>query len=296
MDGTDFTGMPAATPSGAICAVAGQAARETQQWAARYHRLFGAKPFDPTLYNTVCLCTAFSAPWAKSAELRMTNRTAVWGFGVDWLIDYVATSRAEVEDIVAGCLAVADGADPAPDDLMLSLADIRDGLSSSPAFPVLYPVWKDQLARFLHAMAREWDWRPDGARAGEPPTLATYLDNSDNFGFSFAFASHWIFTSPPPSPADITAIQEASWAAQRAGRLINDIGTYERDVEWGDLNALMLGVGREEVDWHVTELTRRFREIAVPLRIGHPRLSYYLERQIDFCVGFYGGTDYWGEL
>jgi hypothetical protein len=200
-----------------------------------------------------------------------------------------------VDDIVAGCLAVADGADPASDDLLLSLADIRDGLSSSPAFPVLYPVWKDNLARFLHAMAREWDWRPD-AGTGERPTLAAYLDNSDNFGFSFAFVSHWIFTSPPPSPEDIAAIQEASWAAQRAGRLINDIGTYEREVKWGDLNALMLGDGREEVDKNVTELTRRFREIVIPLRADHPRLSYYLERQIDFCVGFYGGADYWGEL
>ncbi|MGP4024552.1 terpene synthase family protein [Actinomadura sp. 3N407] len=296
MENTDFIGLPAATPSGAICAVAGQAARETQQWAEQYGRLFSAKPFDPTLYNTVCLCTAFSAPWAKSADLRMTNRTAIWGFGVDWLIDYVATSRAEVEDIVTGCLAVADGEPPADDDLMLSLADIRDGLSSSPAFPMLLPVWRDQLARFLHAMAREWDWRADGDGKDNRPTLADYLDNSDNFGFSFAFISHWIFTSPPPSDADIAAIQTASWAAQRAGRLINDLGSYERDVEWGDLNALMLDVGPEEIDRQVTELTRRFREIAVPLRTYHPRLSHYLERQIDFCVGFYGGTDYWGAL
>lgn len=292
MHGSDFTDMPAAARSGAICAVAGQAARETQQWAARYDRLFSAKPFDPTLYTTVCLCTAFAAPWASSAELRMTNRTAIWGFGVDWLIDYVATSRAEVDGIVSQCLAVADGADPADDDLMLSLADIRDGLSASPAFPALLPVWRDQLARFLHAMAREWDWRSEGDR----PSLATYLDNSDNFGFSFAFLSHWIFTSPPPSGADITAVQEASWAAQRAGRLINDIGTYQRDVEWGDLNALMLGVDREEIDRQVAELTRRFQETAASLRTGHPRLAHYLERQIDFCVGFYGGTDYWGEL
>ncbi|TDB98605.1 hypothetical protein [Actinomadura sp. 7K534] len=292
MEKIDVTGLPAATPSGAICAVAGQAGRETQRWAERYGRLFSAKPFDPTLYNTVCLCTAFSAPWATSDELQLTNRTAVWGFGVDWRIDYVATSRAEVDDVVAGCLAVADGEPPADDDLMLSLADIRDGLAESPAFPALLPAWRDQLARFLHAMAHEWDWRS----AGKRPTLAEYLDNSDNFGFSFAFLSQWISASPPPGEADIAAIQAASWAAQRAGRLINDIGSYERDVEWGDLNALLLDVGRDEIDRHVAELTGRFREVVVPLREDHPRLAYYLERQIDFCIGFYGETDYWGTL
>lgn len=296
MESTEFNDLPDAARSGVICAVAGEAARDTQRWAARYGRLFSAKPFDPTLYNTVCLCTAFSAPWAKSADLVVTNRTAIWGFGVDWLIDYVATSRDEVADIVAGCLAVADGADPADDDLMLSLADIRDDLSSSAAFPALAPVWRDQLARFLHAMAHEWDWRSESGRTGKRPTLTEYLDNSDNFGFSFAFVSHWAFTSPPPSARDIKAIQEASWAAQRAGRLINDIGTYQRDVDWGDLNALMLGSDRAEVDRQVAELTRRFREVARPLRADHPRLSHYLERQIDFCVGFYGSTDYWGEL
>ncbi|TDD37106.1 hypothetical protein E1287_09215 [Actinomadura sp. KC06] len=108
--------------------------------------------------------------------------------------------------------------------------------------------------------------------------------------------SHWAFTSPPPTEHDIATIQNAGLAAQRTGRLINDLGTYERDLEWGDLNALLLGVGREEVARRIAELTREFQEAAAPMRADHPRLARYLERQLDFCTGFYGGSDYWGNL
>ncbi|MFI0405433.1 terpene synthase family protein [Actinomadura sp. 3N508] len=289
-----FDDLPPAVESGRICAVAGQAARDTQRWTARFGRLFSAKPFDPTLYHTVCGCISFSAPWATSEELRVANRAALWGFGVDWLIDYIATSRAEVEQIVTGCLAVADGGAPPDDDLLLSLADIRADLAGAPAWPALRPVWRGQLARFLRAMAHEWDWRQQGEKGR--PTFTEYLGNADNFGFSFAFASHWAFTSPPMTEREIAAVQDASWAAQRTGRLINDLGTYERDLEWGDLNALLLDVGRDEIDRHIAELTREFRKAAAPVRAEHPRLALYLERQLEFCTGFYGATDYWGDL
>ncbi|MEV5711765.1 terpene synthase family protein [Actinoallomurus sp. NPDC052274] len=294
---SDISGMTLpAVESGRVCAVAGRAQREAREWTARYEDLFGAKPFDATLFNTVCLCTAFSAPWLGAAELRMTNRVAVWSFGVDWLIDYVATSRAEVRSVVERCLAVADGA-PAPDgdDLARALADIRDDLASSPAFPALRDVWREELRRFLTAMALEWDW--NAARAdGSPPGFADYLENTDNLGFSFAFVSHWAATAEPPPAEDVPAVMAASREAQRTMRLINDLGTYERDLSWGDLNALMLGVTEGEVRDHLAAIGARFRTLLDPVRAGHPRLAAYMERQVDFCEGFQELTDYWGTL
>src|SRR5690242_8666788 len=115
LSGSPTAIMPA-TESGRVCAVAGRAQREVREWAARYDGLFGAGPFDPTLFNTVCLRTAFSAPWLGSTALRVTNRVAVWSFGAGRLIDHVATSRADVQDLVARCLAVAGGAPPAQND------------------------------------------------------------------------------------------------------------------------------------------------------------------------------------
>ncbi|MBC6458311.1 terpene synthase family protein [Actinomadura sp. HBU206391] len=287
-----------AAESGRICAVAGEAQREMRKWAAEYGGAFSAEPFDPTLFNTICLCTAFSAPWLTSAELRMANRLGLWSFGIDWVIDYVATSRAEIENIVRCCLAVADGAEPAPDDdLMRFLADIRDELASCTAFPALRHVWREEFQRFLHGMAREWDWKK--ARANgvtDRPTFEEYLENADNLGFSFVFTSHWIYTLRSGVPTDVDAVVMTSRQTQRIMRLINDLGTYERDLTWGDLNGLMLGVGREEVRRHIAVLADEHARAIGTLREHQPRLARYLDRQMNFCAGFWEVTEFWGAL
>jgi hypothetical protein len=269
-----------------------------REWAAAYPSLFSAKPFDPALFGTLALASAFSGPWLSAERLRMANRVCLWCFGLDWLIDYVATSTAEVEEIVSRCLAVADGAPPARgDDLTCFLADIRDELADTPAFPALRAVWLDDLRRVLGAMTLETAWKAGHSSGDRPlPTFEEYLGNADNLGFSFVFDAHWIFTAESAPIGDLTPVREASWAVQRVIRLLNDIGTYHRDLAWGDLNALMLGVSRDEVDSRLADLVARGRELIRPLRQDHPRLAAYLERQMDFCAGFYHVTDYWGEL
>lgn len=425
-----------AADSGRICAIAGRAQRDMRAWADEYPRLYGAKAFDPALFSTLALAAAFSGPWFESDQLRMANRACLWCFGLDWLIDYAASSRGEVCDLVRRCLAVADGADPsagrASDDaageLLRFLAAIRDELSTAPRFPALRHVWRDELERMLIAMAREWDWKtalairavdgtvqgvsvgaPGGAAdgklgeesdgtadeeaagevdraadevAGGPtvgatgqradeaavrdavwdsaggvgvPTFADYLDNADNLGFSFVLATQWISVAhmvpqaaagtaqdastdasgnaagqadtgdmgdmegigadgayraggrdgtggtegtgaAGTDAADIAVVRAASHQAQRVIRLLNDLGTYERDLAWGDLNALSLGVTREDVERVIGVLTADLRELLGPVRAVHPWLADYMERQVEFCAGFYGVADYWGEL
>lgn len=289
----DLATWPAATASGTISAVAGQSQRDMREWAAAYPDLFSAKPFDATLYSTLSLAMAFSGPWFTAEQLRMANKVCLWAFGLDWLVDYVATSQPEVDDIARRCLKVAAGAPPEPgDDLTRLLADIRDELAASPAFPVLGPVWRDELRRMLEAMSKEWRWKI----AKTTPTFDEYLGNADNLGFAFAFASHWLSTTGPDVTADLGQVREASWAVQRVIRLLNDLGTYERDVAWGDLNALLLDTSRAEVERRIAELAGRSRELIAPLRSADPELAGYLERQMDFCAGFYRVADYWGTL
>ncbi|MEV5751196.1 terpene synthase family protein [Actinoallomurus sp. NPDC052308] len=285
-----------AVESGRVCAVAGRAQREAREWTARYEGLFGAEPFDATLVNTVCLRTAFSAPWLGAAELRMTNRVAVWSSGVDRLIGHAATPRSEVRNVVERCLAVADGA-PAPDgdDLARALADIRDDLASSPAFPALRDVWREELRRFLTAMTLERDG--NAARAdGSAPAFADHLENADDLGFSFAFVSHWAATAEAPPVEDVPAVMAVSREAQRTMRLIDDLGTFERDLSRGDLNALLPGVTEGEVRDHLAAVGARFRALLDPLRAGHPHLAAYMERQVDFCEGLQEPTDHWEAL
>ncbi|WP_248959563.1 terpene synthase family protein [Sphaerisporangium perillae] len=284
---------PDATRAGTISAVAGQSQRHMQEWLAEYPGLFSAEPFDAALSSTLSLAMAFSGPWFGAAQLRMANKACLWAFGLDWLVDYVATSAREVDDIARRCLAVADGADPVPgDDLTRFLSDMREELTAAPAFATLGPVWRAELARMLEGMRREREWRDSDVT----PSFEEYLENADNLGFSFAFTSHLIHTGGLASTWDLPRVWEASRAVQRVVRLLNDLGTYERDVKWGDLNALMLGVTREEVDRHIAGLARHSRELIAPLRAAHPHVAGYLERQMDFCAGFYRLADYWGSL
>lgn len=287
-----LTSLTRATECGAICAVAGQSQRGMREWAETYPRLFAPKPFDAALYNTLSLAMAFSGPWFTAGQLRMANKATMWAFGLDWLVDYVASSPREAEDIARRCLEVAEGGPPLPgDDLTRMLADIRDELGASPAFPVLGPIWRTELLRMLEAMLLETRWKAAKAE----PTFEEYLANADNLGFSFVFLSHWLHIAGP-DVADTKAVAEAGRAVQRVIRLLNDFGTYERDVAWGDLNVLLLGVPRAEVERRLAGLTARSRELIAPLRAGSPQLAGYLERQMDFCAGFYQVGDYWGGL
>jgi Terpene synthase family 2, C-terminal metal binding len=290
--GAEVAAPSLAVESGRICAVAGQTQRQMRGWAAAYPGLYSAKAFDPALYSTLALATAFSGPWLDAGQQRMANRVTLWCFGLDWLVDYVATTPGEARGIADRCTAVAGGAAPPEgDELTAFLAEIRDELAAAEGYGVLSGVWRDELRRMLAAMVRECEWKAGEAAT---PTFEEYLGNADNLGFSFVFAAHW--TATEPTPADVPATRAASWAVQRVIRLLNDLATYERDVSWGDLNALMLGVDRAEVGERVTALAGAARHLIRPLRGEQPRVADYLERQMEFCMGFYGVTDYWGSL
>ena len=299
MDGltTQVTEQMSARECGQACAVASQVQRDLLGRAAAYPELFPARPFDATFFSTIALANTFCAPGVSAEKLRAANRITMWIFGVDRLMDHLATSRSEIDDIVARCRAVADGA-PAPsgDPLAAYLAEIRDELATAPAFAVLGDVWRVELHRMLASMARDWEWKQ--ARATDPaaplPTLDAYLEGAE-FGYSLVYVSHWIFTTDGPVGA-VDELLEAGRQVQRVIRILNDFGTYHRDVSWGDVNALLLGVPRADVTARLEELIGHCRRLLAPLRADHRPLAVFLDRHIDFNQGFYGLADYWGEL
>lgn len=288
-----------AVESGRVSALAGQAQRDLHECAARYPALFPTKPFDPALFSTVALANAFCGPWFSAAELRAANQATLWAFALDWQIDYLARSPEEVANIVRGCLAVVDGVPPAADDpLAQLLAEIVTGLSAAPAYPALRPTWRLEFQRMVDAMAREWDWQASRS-AGDTtalPSFEDYLGNADNICFSFVFLSHWISTSGPPPIARTDEVLAAGRKVQEVIRLLNDLGTYDRDVTWGDLNPMMLGVTRDSVTERIGALVGEALALLRPLRAAQPELALFLERYIGFNKGFYGITDYWGDL
>lgn len=283
----------AAAEHGRICAVAGKIQRDVQERAAACGDLFEAKPFDAALFSTFSLAIAFSAPWLDSERLRMASRACIWCLGLDWRIDYQASSASDVSGIVDRCLAVAGGATPdQADGLSGFLADIRDELAGVAGFAELRPAWLEELERVLRAMAGEWAWKSAGFR----PTLDEYLSNADNLGFTFVYISHLIYTTGPAAVDDLPDLLGAGRAVQRVIRLLNDFATQDRDLAWGDLNALMLGEDPDEVRRRLAVLTRQAQDLIDPLRQRHPQVAAYLDRQMGFCVGFYALSDFWGRL
>jgi hypothetical protein len=292
----DISDLMAATECGATCASAGLAQRDLLRRAAAYPTLFPARPFDPAFFATIAAANAFCAPWLPADRLRVTNRMTLWVFGLDRLIDTVATEPDEVEDIVHRCLTTAKDGTAVGDALTGFLAEIRDELSGAPAFPALSAMWYDELRRMLAAMARDWRWK--AARQADPdaslPTLEHYVNNS-GFGFSMVYVSHWLAVAPAESIDDAPRLRAAGHAVERVIGLLNDLGTYDRDVATGDLNALMLD-DRSVVEARITDETARSRALLAALAPASRDLALFLERHIHFNTGFYGVTDYQGEL
>ncbi len=283
---------------GRRCAVSAQSQRDLQKCASKYSDLFPGNPFDPTLLGGIADAHAFCAPWLTAEQLRMANRISLWAFGLDWEIDYLAKSRSDVDAVVTRCLDVDDGGQPgAGDCLGRFLAELRSELAAAPAFASLGQVWRDQLERTLDAMAREWDWKAAYTADGDSalPSFEQYLANADNLGFSLVYVAHWICTGEAGA-GHVDELMAASWEVQRAMRLINDLGTYKRDLQWGDLNVLMLGVTQQDVMERIALHAARCQELLAPLRAGQAALATYLERMVGFNMGFHPVTDYWGTL
>ncbi len=285
----------AAAVAGRTSAIAAEGQRDMARCASQAPELFPPKPFDATLFGTVSACNAFSAAPLPATALRTINRSALWGFALDWQIDYLAKTAEQVDNIVSSCQAVGAG-QPATDGLTGFLAELRRSIVEAPACArdggeALVAAWAHELGRMLGGMRREWQWRAAQAR----PTLDEYLDNADNIGAAFCSLAHWIATTDDAQPDHLPVVLAAVRAEQKALRLINDQGTFDRDLEWGDLNALLLA-SRDDVADRLAQLVALTEESLVPLEPVAPQLATFLLRQIGFCTAFWGVTDYWGQL
>ncbi|MFI7640736.1 terpene synthase family protein [Nonomuraea sp. NPDC049400] len=272
---------------GRTCALAAECGRDLRRCAQMYSGLFPAAAFGADDFSALTLSMAFSAPWASAARLKVANRAALWVLAVDRLVDHTATTREQVSRLTSECLSVADGAVPRS-AVTRFLADLRDELATVKEFDGLRWLWRDQLARMLAGMARAWVWRDTRA----VPTLDGYLDNADSRGSCFVDVSHWIYTADDWAKANLEELRAVSRRVQRYLHLLGDVASYRRDMSWGDLNVLALGVSRAEVSEAMAELARETAVLIEPVRARSPRTAVYLRRQIGFNAGLIGISGY----
>lgn len=269
--------------AGRACALAAECGRDLRRCAQMYGGLFPSAAFDADLYTSLTLAGAFSSPWTGADGLKVGNRAALWVLAVERLVHHTATGRDQVDALVRDCLAVADGADPRT-AVTRFLADLRDELDTVAAFGSAHRLWRDQLARMLTAMARAWAWRD----SRDVPTLAGYVDNADSHGSRFVDLSYWIYAGEEWARGHLAELLPASGQVQRYLHLLGDLASYRRDVSWGDLNVLMLGVSRAEVTGAMAELAREAAELIGELSRLSPRTAAYLRRRMRFHAGVHG--------
>ncbi|MEU4226547.1 terpene synthase family protein [Nonomuraea sp. NPDC026600] len=268
---------------GMACALAAECGRDLRRCAQMYGGLFPPAAFDADFYAALALTGAFSAPWATSHALKIVNRTALWVSAVDRLVDHTTTTRSQVTALARDCLAVADGAVPRV-AVTRFLADLRDELATVKDFEDHRVLWRDQLAGMFDAMDRAWVWRDTRVT----PTFARYLDNADSRGSCFVDLSHWIYAGDEWARHHLEELRAVSAHVQRYLHLLGDLASYRKDVSWGDLNVLMLGVSRAEVTDAMAGLAHEALELLEPVRERSPRTAVYLRRQIGFNAGLHG--------
>ncbi|MBQ1027529.1 terpene synthase family protein [Micromonospora sp. C95] len=283
-----------------VCALAVTLDRDLHEVVTRHQNLFAARPFDAALISGIAMSVAFTAPEYAGNQLRLTARTVLWVFAADWQFDHLAQTDDDVQALVASCITAANG-DPCADGnpLALLLAEIRDELVSAPAFAAIGPMWRDELGRMVAAMAQEWRWKTAYRTPQDPrravPTLDQYLANADNAAVVLVSVTHWAQLGDQDCLDHVDELKTASREVQRAIRLINDLGTSSRDLQWGDLNALML-VSRTEVTARLNAVIQSCHELIEPLETTCPRQAAFLRRQLSFTAGFYQVSDFWGSL
>ncbi|WP_043625475.1 terpene synthase family protein [Nonomuraea candida] len=271
---------------GRTCALAAECGRDLRLCAQMYTGLFPATAFGADLFGALTLTTAFSAPWARADRLKVGNRAALWVLAVERLVERAVTSREQVDRLARECVSVAEGAVPRTAATRF-LADLRDELDTVREFEDLREIWLDQLAATLEGMATAWVWRDTHAS----PTLSRYVGNADSRGSCFVDLSHWIYSADDWTKAHLGELRAVSRQVQRYLHLLGDVASYRRDMSWGDLNVLGLGVERAEVTATMEALAREAVSLIDPVREHSPRTAVYLHRQLGFSAGFAGISD-----
>ena len=75
--------------------------------------------------------------------------------------------------------------------------------------------------------------------------------------------------------------------------MTDDPGTYERDLEWGDLDMHMPGTSAGKSGERAPDPAAGFRRTADHPAPRHPHPARSSERRDDFSFGFEAITDYW---
>ena len=285
---------------GRVYALARDVATELDGWLTRHPAI------PKTRVRSLALTFAATAPVCSARSLASTARVSLWIFAVDDAFDEGSFDADTLFRSATEHAAIARGVQlPASTDhpLAIALHDIIADLSTYPLFGPLRGHWADALGGTLESMKVEHRWRDAQRESGSIPSYEEYIDNGR---YSVGGPPHfvtWMITIGESSVRDhFGALYELALRASTCIRLSNDLQTFEREAEEGNINsttilraldsALSLPNAKKRVQSEIEAGIEACRALArdVDPRCNYTRTSFI--RLVDFVCEFYRSHDY----
>jgi terpene synthase-like protein len=222
------------------------------RWAARYPLIRRVRVWP------LSLSVAAGAPFTSVDALISTARLSLWVFTLDDLFDEERVPQGELMKRAERYRALAHREIPCPsgDSLASALCELRDDLASYPLFESLGGEWANALCGTIDGMMREYQWRLAYRKGTDArATLPSYDEYVATGRYSIGGPPHmWaaLITSDDAStPAHLDHLRAMEQLASTCIRLANDLQSYQKEVDEGKINALVI-------------LSRELRDQGVP--------------------------------
>jgi hypothetical protein len=153
-----------------------------------------------------------------------------------------------------------------------ALCEVREDLASYALFEPLGSEWANALCGTIDGMMREYDWRLDYRDVADlQATLPSYEEYVATGRYSIGGPPHiWaaVITSDDPStPAHLDHLRAMEQLASRCIRLANDLQSYQKEVDEGKINALVI-------------LSRELRATGVPEELAYEQAAARVQEDI----------------
>lgn len=209
------------------------------QWAARYPLIRRVRVWP------LALSVSAAGSFSTVEALVSTARLSLWVFTLDDVFDEEAVPEKELMCRAERYRAIAYGepVPPARDTLAAALRDVRDDLARYPLFESLGIEWANALSGTIDGMIAEYRWRQD-ARSGRGIALPTYDEYVASGLYSIGGPPHvWgalITTDDASTPQHLDHLKKMERIACTCIRLANDLQSYRKELEEGNINALVI--------------------------------------------------------
>jgi hypothetical protein len=211
------------------------------RWATRYPLIRRVRVWP------LSLSVAAGAPFASVESLVSTARLSLWVFTLDDLFDEERVPQAELMWRAERYRALAhrEIALPSGDSLATALCDVRDDLAKYPLFGPLEAEWANSLCGTIDGMKREYQWRLSYRKGVDTSaTLPTYGEYVATGRYSIGGPPHiWaalVTADDRSTPEHLDHLRAMEEIASTCIRLANDLQSYQKEIDEGKINALVI--------------------------------------------------------